>query len=50
MRHKWIVERLYNENCKEKLIVDEYGDEYTPMEFRAEVRTPIEYQSCCEFC
>jgi hypothetical protein len=49
MKHKWIVERLYNENCKEKLIVDEYGDEYTPMEFRDEVRTPIEFQSCCEF-
>ena len=50
MKHKWIVERLYNENCKEKLIVDEYGNEYTPTEFRDEVRTPIEFQSCCEFC
>lgn len=49
MKHKWIVERLYNENCKEKLIVDDYGNEYTPMEFRFEVRTPIEFQECNEF-
>lgn len=49
MKHKWLVEKLYNENCKEKLIIDEYGNEYTPTEFRQEVYTPIEYQTCCEF-
>lgn len=50
MKHKWIVEKLYNENCEEKLIVDGDGKEYTPQEFLRATKTPIEFQSCCEFC
>lgn len=49
MKHKWMIEKLAHEGCKEKCIVDEYGDSYSPIEFLSEVSTPIEYQACCEF-
>ena len=49
MKHKWLIEKLAHEGCKEKCIVDEYGDSYSPIEFLQEVNTPTEYQSCCEF-
>lgn len=50
MRHKWLAEKLADEGCTKKCIVDEYGDSYSPMEFLNEVIPPIEFQSCCEFC
>ena len=49
MKHKWLIEKLAHEGCREKCIVDEYGDSYSPIEFLQEVNTPIEYQACCEF-
>ena len=49
MKHKWLVQKLANEGCTEKLIIDEYGDEYTPLEFLGEVETPVEFQTCQEF-
>jgi hypothetical protein len=49
MKHKWLIEKLAHEGCREKCIVDEYGDSYSPIEFLQEINTPIEYQSCCEF-
>ena len=49
MKHKWLIEKLAHEGCREKCIVDEYGDSYSPIEFLSEVSTPIEYQACCEF-
>ena len=49
MKHKWLIEKLANEVCRQYLIVDENGEEYTPIEFLQAVNTPIEYQSCCEF-
>ena len=50
MKHKWLIEKLAHEGYKEKCIVDEDGDSYSPIEFLQEINTPIEYQSCCEFC
>lgn len=50
MKHKWLIEALADEGWTKKLIVDEYGDSYSPIEFLQEINTPIEFQSCCEFC
>ena len=49
MKHKWLIEELAEDGCKRKLIVDENGEDYTPLEFLVAVKTPIEYQMCCEF-
>jgi hypothetical protein len=49
LRHKWLIEALTNEGWTAKMIVDEYDEEYTPLEFLIAVKTPIEYQACCEF-
>ena len=49
LRQKWLIEVLAMERNADKLIVDEYGKEYTPQEFLQAVNTPIEYQMCCEF-
>lgn len=49
LKHKWLVEKLCIDNVKDKLIVDEYGDEYTPLEFLQEANVPVEYQTCQEF-
>ena len=46
---KWLIVTLAMEGNTEKIIVDEYGKEYTPQEFLNAVNTPIEYQVCCEF-
>lgn len=50
LRHKWLIEALAKEGCTNKCIVDECCKKYTPQEFLNAVKTPIEYQSCCEFC
>ena len=47
--HKWLIEKLAHEGCRQYLIVDENDEEYTPLEFLQAVNTPIEYQMCCEF-
>lgn len=49
MKHKWLIEKLAGEGCRQYLIVDENDEEYTPLEFLQAVETPIEYQACCEF-
>lgn len=49
LRQKWLIQVLAMERNNEKCIVDEYGKEYTPQEFLQAVKTPIEFQSCCEF-
>lgn len=49
MGHKWLIRILATENCTQKVIVDENGEEYTPLEFLQAVNTPVEYQSCCDF-
>lgn len=36
--------------CDEKLIIDEYGEEFTPQKFLDEIKTPVEYQTASEFC
>lgn len=49
MLHKWLIELYAKKGCITNMIVDEYGREYTPQEFLQSVKTPIEYQACCEF-
>lgn len=49
MLHKWLIDLYVKKGRTTKMIVDEYGEEYTPQEFLQAVKTPVEYQMCCEF-
>ena len=50
MKHKELVMELIENGSDEKIIIDEYGEEFTAMEFFNEVNTPIEYQDASIFC
>lgn len=54
MKQKQIIYKLLENphTINEKLIYNEYAEEFTPYEFIYDElgNCPVEYQSCCEFC
>ena len=51
LNQKWIIERMANNpQFSEKLIKNEYEDEFTVKEFLDEIATPLQFQSADYFC
>ena len=50
MKHKRELEKLAKKNSDEKVVQDEYGEQFTAKEFLEEVDVSIEFQDASEFC